>query len=167
MQVFDDSRVVKSIEMGVPYLKPLGVNKWHDIHYIRTGKYSKARTATIGKSSEAKRFQVSLEKYLKYVYSKELAEFESCYDPYKHELFTILTTYMPKKKLITTKNTINKKSGDVDGFPKLTVDSVFELMPKLDDAFNQGCLSLKDVSDQHCVKIEIFILNRPLRRLNE
>lgn len=161
-----NERYVKSLELSIPYCVPMGVNKWHDIRYIRSGKYSRARTPTIGKSTDAKRFQESVQKYLSYVYAQEIKGFEACYDPCKHELFTILTTYMPKKKLITSKNTINKKSGDVDGTPKLIIDAFFELMPNLDDSFNQGIASVKQVGDQHCVDIEIYILERPPSRLN-
>ncbi len=66
-------------------------------------------------------------------HKKKLREFL----PDLNQFFGIEVEYiffMPKKKLITKRNTISKTSGDAFNMEKILTDTLFNFMPSLDDS---------------------------------
>lgn len=95
--------------------------------------------------------------------NKTIREYIINFDPRIHTLKLMCQFGIPKKKMLTTKGGISKRSSDVDNYLKSTTDALFKTLSKynrnVDDAYIVELVAKKFISDDYVINLTLEILD--------
>ncbi|MFT5519631.1 MAG: Holliday junction resolvase RusA-like endonuclease [Enterobacterales bacterium] len=106
-----------NLEVTIRDLKPVGLNNSYTL-------VSRGRFVSRVKKKHTREFEAQFAKQL-LKYKREIKVFNDAYTYLNHCLILNIRFYIP---VLKKNNTINKRSGDVDGLIKITQDCLFEVL---------------------------------------